>query len=74
MPRFIPCIGRNACRDDGTRCLACNRTLSEITRTRDVVERVTAFLEEMSYDNPEEFMAYMSSKVMKKLKARGENE
>ncbi len=74
MSRFNPCIGRNACRDDGTRCLACHRSLSEIAKTRDAVERVTACLEEMNYDNPEEFMAYMSSKVMKKLKARGESD
>lgn len=70
MARFNPCIGRTACRDDGVRCLSCNRTLAEISKTHDVMETVTAFLEEMSYENPEQFLEYLSSKVMKKLKAR----
>ncbi len=71
MARFTPCIGRTACRDDGVRCLVCNRSLAEIARTREVVKSVTAFLEEMNYENPEQFIDYLSSKVMKKLKARG---
>lgn len=72
MARFTPCIGRTACRDDGERCLACNRSLTEIARLRDVVESVTQFLAEMSYDNPEECLDYLSSKVKKKLKARAQ--
>lgn len=71
MTRFTPCVGRTACRDDGVRCLACHRSLSEIAKTRDVVETVTAFLDEMNYENPQQFFDYLSSKVMKKLKARG---
>ncbi len=70
MARFTPCIGRTACRDDGVRCLACNRSLSEIAKTREVVERVAAFLEELEYENPEQFLDYLTSKVTKKLKAR----
>lgn len=70
MARFTPCIGRSACRDDGVRCLACNRSLAEIAMAREAIETVTAFLEEMNYENPEQFIDYLSSKVMKKLKAR----
>jgi len=73
MTRFNPCIGPSACRDDGVRCLACNRSLAEISITRDVMETVTAFIEEMNYENPELFLEYLSSKVMKKLKARNGN-
>lgn len=73
MARFSPCIGRTACRDDGVRCLACNRSLEEIAKTRDVMDSVTAFLEEMKYENPEQFLEYLSSKVVKKLKARNGN-
>lgn len=70
MARFTPCIGRTACRDDGVRCLACHRSLAEIARTRDVMNAITAFLEEMDYENPEQFLDYLSAKVVKKLKAR----
>lgn len=73
MARFSPCIGRTACRDDGVRCMTCNRSLEEIAKTRDVMDSVTAFLEEMKYENPEQFLDYLSSKVMKKLKARNGN-
>ncbi|HEY0722165.1 MAG TPA: hypothetical protein VGE50_13030 [Gammaproteobacteria bacterium] len=70
MARFTPCFGRTVCRDDGVRCLACNRSLAEIARTGEVVEAVTRLLEELNYENPEQFLAYLSAKVTKKLKAR----
>lgn len=70
---FTPCIGRTACRDDGERCLACQRTLTEIERSRAAIEVVTTFLEEMRYENPEQFLEHLSSKVLKKLKARASN-
>lgn len=71
MPHFTPCIGRTACREDEVRCLACGRTLQEIAAARTVTDSVTTFLQQMNYDNPEAFLAYLQSKVLKKLSARG---
>jgi hypothetical protein len=64
---FKPCINRNACRDDGERCLVCGRSLQEIAKTKSVVDSVHAFLQEMAYDNPAEFMDYLGRKIAKKM-------
>lgn len=71
MALFTPCLGRTACREDELRCLACGRTLQEIAATHTLVESVTAFLQQMNYDNPQQFLDYLAGKVQKKLKARG---
>jgi len=70
MHHFTPCLGRTACREDEVQCLTCKRSLQEIADTRAVVESVTTFLQQMNYDNPEQFLDYLVSKVGKKLKAR----
>jgi predicted Fe-S protein YdhL (DUF1289 family) len=64
---FKPCINRNACNDDGESCRSCGRSLEEIVKTRALVDTVYAFVQEMAYENHEEFMAYLSRKIAKKI-------
>ena len=64
---FKPCINRNACNDDGVRCRSCGRSLDEIIQTKQVVDTVFNFIREMDYDNSDEFMAYLSRKIAKKI-------
>ena len=64
---FKPCINRNACNDDGVRCRSCGRSLEEIIKTKAVVDTVFNFIQEMDYDNSEEFMGYLSRKIGKKI-------
>lgn len=69
MTRFNPCKDRNACTDEGIMCRGCNRTHVEIARTRALVADLVSFVSVMHYENPDEFMAYLSRKVLKKIKA-----
>lgn len=64
---FKPCINRTACNDDGVRCRSCGRSLDEIIKTKALVDTVYAFVQEMGYDNHEEFMAYLSRKIARKM-------
>jgi len=68
MTRFNPCKDRNACTENGMMCNGCGRTHVEIARTRAIVADVVSFLSTMHYENPEEFMAYLTRKVLKKVK------
>jgi hypothetical protein len=67
MATFKPCINRNACNDDGVRCRSCGRSLDEIVRTKSLVDSVYAFLQEMNYENSDEFMAWLRRKIAKKV-------
>ena len=64
---FKPCVNRNACNDDGERCRSCGRSLDEIVKTRELVDTVFSFIQELDYDNSDEFMGYLSRKIAKKL-------
>ena len=68
MTHFNPCKDRNACNEDGTMCRACGRTHVEIARTRAMVADIVNFVSKMNYENPEEFMAYLTRKVLRKVK------
>lgn len=72
MSRFNPCKDRNACTEDGVMCKGCGRTHVEIARTRTLVNEIVKFVTTMGYDNPEDFMGYLSRKVIKKTKAAAE--
>lgn len=72
MAIFKPCINRNACNDDGVRCRSCGRTLDEIVKTKALVDTVFNFIVKMEYDNSDEFMAYLSRKIAKKIKHASE--
>lgn len=68
MTRFNPCKDRNACTEDGTICKGCGRTHPEIAQTRAITADLVYFISNMDYENPDEFMAYLSRKVLKKIK------
>lgn len=68
MTHFRPCRDRNACTENGSVCLGCGRTHVEIARVRALVDELTNFVSVMHYDNPDEFMAYLTRKVLKKTK------
>jgi len=72
MARFKPCKDRNACTEDGVMCKGCGRTHVEIARTRALVKEIVEFVTTMGYENTDEFMAYLSRKVLKKTKITAE--
>ncbi len=63
MAHFEPCHGKNACRDNGERCLTCNRSSSEIARLRAAVDELANLAIEHGYANTEEFASYVSTVV-----------
>lgn len=69
MARFSPCKDRSACTEDGPNCSGCGRTHPEIARTRAITADLVDFINTMEYENPDEFMAYLTRKVLKKNKA-----
>jgi hypothetical protein len=70
MSVFTPCKGLTACRDDGARCLTCERSLDEIARTRELIDALADFIRAQDYGNVDEFSAYVVSKVEKKVRSR----
>lgn len=71
MGKFVPCISRNACTEDGSHCRACGRSHQAIDATRRLTGEVAAFVIAMGYDNVDEFLAYLADKVKKKVRAAG---
>jgi hypothetical protein len=69
---FTPCKGQTACRDDGTTCLTCGRSLAEIERTRQLIDALADLAVAEGYDNVGEFAAYVAAKVEKKVRHRRE--
>lgn len=70
MTTFRPCAGQTACRDDGTTCLTCGRSLAAIVETRRLLDELTEFVLAEDYDNVEEFTAYVAKKIEKKVRHR----
>lgn len=70
MPAFTPCRGKTACRDDGERCLVCNRGLEEIAQTRDLIDALAELALRQDYDNVADFAAYVAAKLAKKVAFR----
>ncbi len=66
--QFKSCVSRGACTEDGDRCRACGRPHEEVNAVRTLTNQVTAFIQEMDYDNSDEFLEYLKSKVAKKLR------
>lgn len=66
---FKSCVSRTACTEDGTHCRACGRSHEEINALRSLINSVTEFATKMEYENNEEFLDYLKSKVIKKLKS-----
>ena len=65
---FKPCINRTACTEDGNHCRACGRSHEEIAAVRAITAQVADFVQQMDYDNVDEFLAYLSKKVLKKTR------
>jgi hypothetical protein len=72
MSRFTPCQGKTACRDDGARCLTCDRDFAEIERTRALIDALAEFAMQQDYENVEEFAAHVADKLAKKVRHRRE--
>ncbi|WP_353570032.1 hypothetical protein [Candidatus Albibeggiatoa sp. nov. BB20] len=70
MNQFTPCQGKTACRDDGTRCLTCNRSFDEITRLREALDQLASLALEYDYANSEEYSAYIARKIEKTIAYR----
>lgn len=70
MPVFTPCRGKTVCRDDGGRCLVCNRGLAEIGQTRDLIDALAELALRQNYDNVDDFAAYVAAKLVKKVAFR----
>ena len=67
--KFVPCAGREKCRELGERCLGCGRSLEEIARVRRTSDELTALVLAADYENPEAFIDYLAAKAKKKVKA-----
>ena len=67
--RFVPCAGRDACTEGGTHCRGCGRSHDEIARARELITALADFAQTMGYENPDEFLAYVSQKAGKKIAA-----
>lgn len=72
MRQFNPCKGKDACHDDGERCLTCGRKLTEVARTVFLMNELSDFIVEQEYSNVDEFAAYIARKLVKKVKHRRE--
>ncbi|MBK1630633.1 hypothetical protein CKO31_07720 [Thiohalocapsa halophila] len=72
MARFEPCHGKDACRDDGERCLTCGRQLTEIARLREAIDALAGLAVDYRYDNTEEFANYVARKLFKTINHRRE--
>jgi predicted Fe-S protein YdhL (DUF1289 family) len=70
MKTFTPCQGKTACRDDGTSCLTCGRSLNEIEDTRRLIDDLAELAIAQQYENVGEFAAYVASKVENKVNYR----
>ncbi|MBF0470601.1 MAG: hypothetical protein HQL48_04425 [Gammaproteobacteria bacterium] len=74
MALFQPCQGKSSCRDDGSRCLTCGRTLVEIQQLRDGLDLLATLALDYHYDNSQDYCDYISRKLEKKIAARRESE
>lgn len=67
---FSPCRGKTACRDDGARCLTCERDFAEIEATRALIDALADFALQQGYADVETFAAYVAEKAVKKVRHR----
>jgi hypothetical protein len=72
LTRFQPCHGKDACRDDGERCLTCGRSLTEIARLRAGIDALATLALDAGYDNSEEYASYVARKLLKTISHRRE--
>lgn len=70
MSVFTPCQGKNACRDDGVRCLTCGRNLDEIIQLRSLIDQLASLAIEYDYSNCQDYTVYIAGKVDKAITYR----
>jgi len=66
--KFSPCVP-NQCTEEGTHCEGCGRSHEEIAETKTLISNLVDFSKKLDYDNPEEFVNFVSSKTLKKLQS-----
>jgi hypothetical protein len=71
---FNPCKGKTACRDDGERCITCDRSFAEIEQTRALIDALAEFALSQEYNNEEAFATYVAEKMVKKVRHRRAHE
>jgi hypothetical protein len=69
---FSPCKGKTACRDDGSECLTCGRSFTEIEQTRRLIDALAEFACAQGYNNIGEFASYVADILEKKARYRRE--
>ncbi len=72
--QFNPCRGKDYCTEDGPHCEGCGRSHEEIAATRKLIGAVAAFVQQMGYENYEEFTGFIGEKAGKKVKYLREQE
>ena len=70
--RFVACVGKEHCNEVDGACRACGRESGGIEETRQLIERVTAMADR--FENFEEFIGYVGSKSLKKVRHRRRRE
>ena len=73
MKKFVPCQGKNACRDDGNRCLTCGRDLHEIEHLRQAMDQLASLAMTYDYENVDDYSDYIAGKLKKMVAWRREN-
>lgn len=71
--QFVPCQGKTACRDDGSRCLTCGRSLEEIEQLRRLLGELADMAMTYDYANVGDFSDYVARKVAKTVAYRRES-
>jgi len=65
---FVACKGKTACQENEELCRTCGRTLDEIYGTRELIDRLCDFVQEMGYINSDTFIEYVANKAAKKIR------
>ena len=64
---FNSCKGKTLCSENEAECRTCGRSLEEIYTTRRIIDEFAGFIVDMGYENINDFLFYVSSKVSKKV-------
>lgn len=64
---FSSCKGKTLCSENETECRTCGRSLEEIYMTRRLIDELANFIVDMDYENANDFIFYVTSKVVKKV-------
>ncbi|MET0064309.1 MAG: hypothetical protein AB2552_06565 [Candidatus Thiodiazotropha endolucinida] len=74
MRKFVPCQGKNACRDNGFYCLTCGRGTHEIEKLRQLMDQLASLAVKYDYENVDEYSSYVARKLEKMIVYRRDNE